>query len=456
MVIIGADLHKRTHTFVAVDEHGPAARRADRRRRRRHGHLELRSPGRRGSPSGAGRSRTAATSRRRLEARPARAPARRSCGCRPSSWPVPGARVGSPARATRSTRSRSPGRPSASPTCRSPGSTAPSGSVRLLVDHRDDLVAERTGAPEPAALAPPRARARRGARPADPRPAHVLEDRSRRALAGLDRARRPDRPRPRRPDPRADRPRSDRLEREIERLVGRPRPDPAAPCPGCGAAHRGQARRRDGGHRGASASTAAFARHNGTAPVPVWSGNERPPPPLPRRQPPAQRRAPPDRDHPDARPTDAAAPTSSAGGRPATPRPRRSGPSAAGSATRSTAGCASTRQPATRHHASRIDIGATGGSASAGGRPVARVGRGRPDTLAGLPVIQHGIARATTTRSSSSQTHIWAASLQGGRLPHPHVDTRRAARGGAPGPRLLPGCPSRGHVRRSRAGRGPI
>ena len=42
----------------------------------------------------------------------------------------------------------------------------------------------------------------------------------------------------------------------------------------------------------------AFARHNGTAPQPAWSGQQRPSPPLTHREPTAQRRAPPHRHHP--------------------------------------------------------------------------------------------------------------------------------------------------------------
>jgi transposase len=44
----------------------------------------------------------------------------------------------------------------------------------------------------------------------------------------------------------------------------------------------------------------AFARHNGTAPLPVWSSNHRPAPALANRKPTAERRDPPHRDHPEA------------------------------------------------------------------------------------------------------------------------------------------------------------
>ena len=57
----------------------------------------------------------------------------------------------------------------------------------------------------------------------------------------------------------------------------------------------------------------AFARHNGTAPLPVWSGNRERSPTLTHREPPAQRRDPPHRGHPDADVTDDARITSNAG-----------------------------------------------------------------------------------------------------------------------------------------------
>ena len=45
-------------------------------------------------------------------------------------------------------------------------------------------------------------------------------------------------------------------------------------------------------------SDAAFARHDGTAPIPVWSGNTAGPTHEPWRQPPTQRRPAPHRSHP--------------------------------------------------------------------------------------------------------------------------------------------------------------
>jgi hypothetical protein len=57
-------------------------------------------------------------------------------------------------------------------------------------------------------------------------------------------------------------------------------------------------------------------------------------------QPSAQRCTTQDRDHPDAGSTSAVARISSIGVQPARRRPRRFGPCAAGSATRSSAGCA--------------------------------------------------------------------------------------------------------------------
>ncbi|WP_425550420.1 transposase [Actinopolymorpha pittospori] len=47
-------------------------------------------------------------------------------------------------------------------------------------------------------------------------------------------------------------------------------------------------------------SKEAYARHNGTAPLPVWSSNRARHRLLAHRQPPTQRRAPPRRAHPSA------------------------------------------------------------------------------------------------------------------------------------------------------------
>lgn len=55
-------------------------------------------------------------------------------------------------------------------------------------------------------------------------------------------------------------------------------------------------------------SAAAYARHNGTAPLPVWSSNRGPPPPQPHRQPPTQRRIAPHRHDPSPLPPTSARP----------------------------------------------------------------------------------------------------------------------------------------------------
>ena len=145
MVTIGADLHKRWHTAVAVDEQGRKL--AERTvRATPAGHLELLRLGRAGGPSAAGRWRTAGTSRgaSRRDLRARRRVGR--AGARPSSWPgarrsarEPGKSDPIDALAVARAALREPDLPIA----RLDG---PEREVRLLVDHRDDLVAERTRA----------------------------------------------------------------------------------------------------------------------------------------------------------------------------------------------------------------------------------------------------------------------------------------------------------------------
>jgi len=194
MVLVGADLHKRWHTVVAIDEQGrklgertvPATP---------DGHLELRAraAGYAGHRWGLEDCRHLS---RRLEAdllrageQVVRVPPKLMAGLRRSGR-EPGKSDPIDALAVARAPLASPGRPVAS-------LDGPERDVRVLVDHRDDLVAERT--------------------------------------------------------------------RDIARLrwhlheLGVEEP-------------RGRSLDRAGVRRFHSA--AAFARHNGTAPVPVWSGNQ--------------------------------------------------------------------------------------------------------------------------------------------------------------------------------------
>ena len=168
--------------------------------------------------------------------------------------------------------------------------------LRLLVDHRDDLVAERTRAMnrlrwhlheldpgnEPGAAQP---RPRR--RPAGPRRAP-----RRRPGHG-----RPDRPRARRPDPRAD-PDDRRPRARDHEARPRGRPDPARAARLRTAVGR-QARRPGRRHRPLPLRRRVRPPQRlGTAAGLV--GQRRAPPAVAQGRPPGQRRAPPDRHHPDA------------------------------------------------------------------------------------------------------------------------------------------------------------
>ena len=142
MIVIGVDSHKRTHTAVAVD---PTGRKLAEKTVAGDGRRTPRAPplGGAGSRPGRSPSRTVATSRGASSdllvagETVVRVPPKLMAGARRSAV--------SPARAIRSTPSRSPGRRCAR-TCQSPPSTGVEREPRLLVDHRDDLVAERTRA----------------------------------------------------------------------------------------------------------------------------------------------------------------------------------------------------------------------------------------------------------------------------------------------------------------------
>ena len=266
MVILGADLHKRWHTVVAIDEQG---RRLDERtvRATPEGHLELRA-----WAAGLGEHRWGLEDcrhlSRRLEADLLRAgelvvrvPPKLMAGQR-RSVREPGKSDPIDALAVARAALANPDLPVAS-------LDGPERDVRLLVDHRDDLVAERTrdmarlrwhlhelGIEEPrgrsldrAATQDVLAAALTGVPGTVGRIARTLLDRIRASSTVIR-----------------------ELEREIEGLVTVLAPSLLA-LPGCGALTAAKIVGECAGIRRFH-SAAAFARHNGTAPVPVWSGNE--------------------------------------------------------------------------------------------------------------------------------------------------------------------------------------
>jgi len=266
MVILGADLHKRWHTIVAVD--GTTGRKLGEKTipATPDGHLELRRWATR-FPERRWALEDCRHLSRRLEAdllrsgeAVVRVPPKVMAGVR-RSVREPGKSDPIDALAVAQAALREAGLPVAT-------LDGPERELRLLVDHREDLVAERTrhmqrlrwhlldlGIEEP------------GARSLD-RPAVLagLEDR----LAG-------------RTEPAARLARDivgrvrdltaaiRLLEREIETLAAALAPTLLA-LPGCGPR---TAAKIVGEAAGISRfrSKEAFARHNGTAPVPVWSGN---------------------------------------------------------------------------------------------------------------------------------------------------------------------------------------
>jgi len=265
MVTIGIDAHKRTHTAVAVDGNGrPLAERTV--ASSPAGHLELLRWARRW------RDRTFAVEdcrqlTRRLEGDllaagqiVVRVPPKLMAGVR-RSVREPGKSDPIDALAVARACLREPGLP----TARLDGLER---ELRLLVDHREDLVADRTGH---------QARLRwflveLGV--GEP-PARSLDRRA--VLDGLA-AELSDRP-----EPAARFARAllvligelsvtiDALEREIRALVGQVAPSLLA-LVGCGPLTAAKLVGQTAGI-GRFRSRAAFARHNGTAPVPVWSGN---------------------------------------------------------------------------------------------------------------------------------------------------------------------------------------
>jgi transposase len=265
MVILGADLHKRSHTVVAVD--GAGRKLAERTvSATGDGHLELR----RWAGQWPERSWALEDCRhlsRRLEADLVRSgeavirvPPKLMAGARRSGR-EPGKSDPIDALAVARAALREPGLPIA----RLDG---PERELRLLVDHREDLVAERTrhinrlrwhlvelAVPEPAARSLDRM-------VVVERLLAELAERTglvaRLAQEGLGRIG-------------ALNTAILALEREIERLV-RPLAPTLLTLVGCGSL---TAAKLIGETAGIDRfrSKSAFARHNGTAPLPVWSGN---------------------------------------------------------------------------------------------------------------------------------------------------------------------------------------
>lgn len=265
MVVIGTDSHKRTHTVVAVD--GAGRRLAEKTASTAPaGHLELLRWARRW------RERTWALEdcrhlTRRLEAdllaageRVLRVPPKLMAGARRSNR-EPGKSDPIDALSVARAALREPDLPAA----RLDGIER---ELRLLVDHREDLVVDRTGHEErlrwflvELGIAEPPARSLDRARVLD-----RLED----ELAS-------------RREPVARFARDllirireltgaiDALEREIRPLAGQVAPSLLA-LVGCGPLTAAKLVGQTAGV-GRFRSRAAFARHNGTAPVPVWSGN---------------------------------------------------------------------------------------------------------------------------------------------------------------------------------------
>lgn len=266
MVVIGLDAHKRSHTVVAVD--GTGRKLAERTvAASRAGHLELLRWARRW------RERTWALEdcrhlTRRLEVdllaageRVVRVPPKLMAGTRRSNR-EPGKSDPIDALSVARAALREPDLPSA-------GLDGVERELRLLVDHREDLVVDRTGHQErlrwflvELGIAEPPARsldrtvvldrleAELGPR-SEPvvRFARDLVARIRELTSAID-----------------------ALEREIRVLAGQVAPSLLA-LAGCGHLTAAKLVGQTAGI-GRFRSRAAFARHNGTAPVPVWSGND--------------------------------------------------------------------------------------------------------------------------------------------------------------------------------------
>jgi transposase len=266
MVTIGVDTHKRWHTAVVVDEQGRKL--AERTvQATLAGHLELRAWAERWTERQWALEDCRHLSRR-LEAELVRAgetvvrvPPKLMAGARRSSR-EPGKSDPIDALAVARAALREPDLP----TARLDGVER---EVRLLVDHRDDLVAERTRAQNrlrwhlhelmPGDEPKPRSLDRgtvldgldRRLAPLEGVVARIARELVAR-IRELTRA-------------------IDALEREIGRLVASLAPSLLA-LPGCAGLSAAKLVGETAGI-GRFRSKEAFARHNGSAPVPVWSGN---------------------------------------------------------------------------------------------------------------------------------------------------------------------------------------
>ena len=265
MVVLGADLHKRTHTVVAVDEHG--RRLAERTvTATREGHLELRRwaaqwPERRWAlEDGRHLSRRLEADLLRAGEHVVRVPPKLMAGTRRSAR-EPGKSDPIDALSVARAVLREPDLPTAT-------LDGVEREVRLLVDRREDLVGERTRevqrlrwflveleVPEPAPAALDRVvvQTRLAAELAS-RP-ELVARLAREILARVVELSHTIR----------------RFEREIEARI-RPLAPHLLALVGCGPL---TAAKLVGETASVSRfrSKEAFARHNGTAPVPVWSGN---------------------------------------------------------------------------------------------------------------------------------------------------------------------------------------
>jgi len=267
MVTIGADLHKRTHTVVAVDDNG--RRLAERTvSATPAGHLELLTWARERFPERRWALEDCRHLSRRLERdlvvageSVVRVPPKLMAGARRAGR-EPGKSDPIDALAVARAALREPDLPVA----RLDG---PEREVRLLLDHRDDLVAERTRAQNRLRwhlheLTPGEEPVARGL---DRR---VVLDALEAHLSGMEgtvaRIARDIVGRVRELTAVID-----RLEREIEAVV-RPLAPTLLALPGCGVL---TAAKLVGETAGIDRfrSSSAFARHNGSAPVPVWSAN---------------------------------------------------------------------------------------------------------------------------------------------------------------------------------------
>ena len=245
MIVLGADTHKRSHTIAAVaaatgellgEQTVRSAPRASRR---------CWSGRAAWAASGSGRSRTAGTSRARLERFLIERGERVLRVHDAADGRRRGAKRADAASPTASTRSRSPGRRCAKAWTRLPAAQldGPELDLRLLVDHRERLVRQRVALnntlqwhlhdlwPE-LQLPGQRAVSRQVG------PAHRPPARARRADDA-----RPDRPRRAAPHPRAHP--DDQGARSRDRRPGRPDRAAAARRARVRPADRGQARRRD-------------------------------------------------------------------------------------------------------------------------------------------------------------------------------------------------------------------